>query len=85
MHDTYSPVVNRINQALRYRATHPDAKLPTPYEVLTRYTKPPAEVLEKSSKYLAALMAEADVKTGESKEEFVTVFNDCSSAQAEGP
>jgi ATP-dependent DNA helicase 2 subunit 2 len=66
MQDTYSPVVNRINQALRYRATHPNAKLPTPYEVLTKYTKPPPELLEASSKALAALIAEADVKSGES-------------------
>jgi ATP-dependent DNA helicase 2 subunit 2 len=66
MKDTYSPVVNRINQAIRYRATHPNTKLPTPYEVLTRYMQPPQEVSEASSKYLEALIAEADVKPGES-------------------
>jgi ATP-dependent DNA helicase 2 subunit 2 len=68
MQDTYSPVVNRINQALRHRATHPNGKMPTPYDVLTRYTKPPAELLAASSKHLAALVAEADIKAGESND-----------------
>jgi ATP-dependent DNA helicase 2 subunit 2 len=68
MEDTYSPLVNRINQAIRHRATHPNGKMPTPYEVLTRYTKPPTELVEASSKYLAALIAEADIKAGKPTE-----------------
>lgn len=66
MQDTYSPLVNRVNHAIKYRATHPNEKVPAAYEVLTRYTKSPTELLEASSKYLAALIEEADIKAGES-------------------
>lgn len=62
--DTYSPVLHRIEQAVRFRAVHPAAPIPPPYEILTRYSKPPDELLEKASHHLETLIAAADVKKG---------------------
>ncbi|KAH8708513.1 SPOC like C-terminal domain-containing protein [Phaeosphaeriaceae sp. PMI808] len=55
--DTFSPLVHRINQIVRWRATHPDPSLPIPPPpaILTKYAHPPAALLEKSQKQLTAL------------------------------
>ncbi|KAL9101015.1 MAG: hypothetical protein Q9163_003681 [Psora crenata] len=62
MTDTYSPVLHRIDQAVRWRAVHPSEPIPPPYEILTRYTKPPESLVRKSGHSLEKLMAAADVK-----------------------
>ena len=60
--DTFSPVLHRIDQAVRWRAVHSEEPIPSPYEILTRYSKPPNEIIERSKGTLAALIEEADVK-----------------------
>ena len=62
MSETYSPVLHRIDQAVRWRAVHPTEPVPPPYEILTRYQHPPKPLLAKSKRQLEAVIAAADVK-----------------------
>ena len=62
--DTYSPVLHRIDQAVRWRAIHPNDPIPPPYEILVRYSHPPEELVNKSKRRLERLVAAADVKKG---------------------
>ena len=62
--DTYSPVLHRIDQAVRFRAVHPTEPIPPPYEILTRYSKPPDELVDRAKRQLDNLIAAADVKKG---------------------
>ena len=62
MSDTYSPVLHRIDQAVRWRAVHPTEPVPPPYEILTRYQHPPNTLLAKSKRQLEAVKVVADVK-----------------------
>lgn len=62
--DTYAPLVHRINHIIRWRATHPDPTLPIPDppEILSRYSTPPADLVERSNSTLESLKLAADVK-----------------------
>ena len=62
--DSYSPLLHRVNQIIRWRATHsdPTLPLPDPPQILTRFSAPPEDLLEKASDKLAALKTIADVK-----------------------
>ncbi|APA10393.1 hypothetical protein sscle_06g051630 [Sclerotinia sclerotiorum 1980 UF-70] len=60
--DTYSPVLHRINQAIRRRAVKPDEGVPPPPDVLIKWSHPPSELVEKSSSQLTKLIETADVK-----------------------
>lgn len=62
--DFFSPVLHRIDSAVRFRATHPQDPLPSPSAVLTKFSQPPEEVIEKSQKHLGRLVDAADVKKG---------------------
>lgn len=63
--ETYSPVLHRLDQAVRWRAVHPTEPVPPPYEILTRYSKPPEELVAKSKRRLEKLVDAASVKKGE--------------------
>ena len=61
--DTYSPLVHRINQIIRWRATNNVyTSIPDPPQILTKYSVPPAELLAFAGRELDALKAAADVK-----------------------
>ncbi|KAF3393016.1 ATP-dependent DNA helicase II subunit 2 [Talaromyces pinophilus] len=62
MEDNYSPLLHRIEQAVRWRAIHPDEPVPPPSERLTRLSKPPEEVQKRAQKYLDRIISAADVK-----------------------
>lgn len=62
MTDTYSPVLHRIDQAVRWRAVHLTEPIPPPYEILTRYSNPPEELVAGAKRKLQKLIAAADVK-----------------------
>ena len=62
MTDTYSPTLHRIDQAVRWRAVHPQGSIPSPYEILVRYSNPPKEAMEKAASKLDKVIAAADVK-----------------------
>ena len=64
MAETYSPVLHRLDQAVRWRAVHPNEPIPPPYEILTRYSKPPDELIARSEHQLETLIKAADVKKG---------------------
>ena len=67
MTDTYSPVLHRIDQAVRWRAVHPTEPIPPPYAILTKYSQQPEELQQKAKSSLAKLIAAADVKKGTRK------------------
>lgn len=60
--DTYSPVLHRINQAIRRRAVQPDEPVQPPAEILIKYSHPPAELVQASKTQLENLISAADVK-----------------------
>ncbi|KAL8914366.1 MAG: hypothetical protein Q9171_000996 [Xanthocarpia ochracea] len=62
MTETFSPVLHRIDQAVRWRAVHPTEPVPPPYEILVRYSNPPEEIVNQSKRRLEKLIAAADVK-----------------------
>ncbi|KAI9672756.1 MAG: ATP-dependent DNA helicase II subunit 2 [Alyxoria varia] len=62
MEETFSPVLHRINQAVRYRAVYPDKDVPPPSSVLTKYSQPPQELIDQSESALTRLKEVADVK-----------------------
>ncbi|KAH8153276.1 uncharacterized protein LAJ45_02863 [Morchella importuna] len=65
--DTYSPIVHRINQVVRWRAIHPNEPIPPPYEVLLKYSKVPEGLLEKIEDPLGKLIAACDIKVVDPK------------------
>jgi ATP-dependent DNA helicase 2 subunit 2 len=64
MNETYSPILHRIDQAVRWRAIHPDEPIPPPYEILTRYSQPPNALVTRAKSHLERSIAAADVKKG---------------------
>lgn len=64
--DSYSPVLHRIDQAVRWRAVHPNEPIPPVYDILTKYSKPPEQLVAKAKRQLEKLVVTADVKKGES-------------------
>ena len=65
--DTYSPLVHRIDQVVRFRAVHADQPIPPPHAILTKYSHPPAQLVEESKDQLQALKDAADVRPAERK------------------
>ena len=60
--ETFSPIIHRINQVIKHRAIHTDEPLPPPYDVLTKFSHPPKDLLEKSQAQLEKLIEACDVK-----------------------
>ncbi|KAF2139738.1 uncharacterized protein K452DRAFT_310629 [Aplosporella prunicola CBS 121167] len=60
--DTYSPVLHRVNQAIRHRAVNPDSPIPSAPEILTQYSQAPTALLQRAQQQLDALSRAADVK-----------------------
>ncbi|TGZ82213.1 ATP-dependent DNA helicase II subunit 2 [Ascodesmis nigricans] len=60
--DTFSPILHRVNQIIRYRATHPDSPLPPVPDILMKYSHPPPELIGKSQPHIDALIKACDVK-----------------------
>lgn len=62
MDDTYSIVLHRLNQVIRHRAVHPTSDPSPPLEILTRYSKPPAKLVEQARPALDAIVAAGNIK-----------------------
>ncbi|TLD23261.1 hypothetical protein PspLS_07299 [Pyricularia sp. CBS 133598] len=60
--DTYSPVIHRVSQAIRFRVAHPDMPLDLDSEVLTRYSVPPRKVTSQAKEQIERLIKVADAK-----------------------
>jgi ATP-dependent DNA helicase 2 subunit 2 len=62
--ETYSPVLHRINQAIRRRATHPNEDIAAPADILVKYSHPPPDLASKTLPELNALIKAANLKQG---------------------
>lgn len=61
---SFSPLLHRIEAAVRWRAVHPDDPVPEVSEQLTRFSHPDENLVNKSKKQLEKLISVADVKKG---------------------
>lgn len=62
--DTFSPVLHRIDQVVRWRAIHPDEPIPPVYDILTQYSHPNPELVEQAKEPLDRLITASNVKKG---------------------
>ena len=62
--DTYSPVIHRLNQAIKRRAVKPDEPVQPPAEILIQFSHPPKELVDSSKTQLTKLIAAANIKKG---------------------
>lgn len=61
--ETYSPLLHRVNQILRWRAVNPTADgLPPPPALFLKYSKPPEELVHQAQPCLDAVRSAGDVK-----------------------
>lgn len=60
--ETYSPMLHVLNRVIKHRAVFPDADPPPPYDVLLKYSQPPAELMDAAKPALARVIKAADVK-----------------------
>ncbi|KAL7274898.1 ATP-dependent DNA helicase yku80 [Rhizina undulata] len=65
--DSFSPVLHRINRAIRYRANNSDEPLKPVDEILVKFSHPPKELVEKAKDNLEKLIAACDMKHVEPK------------------
>ncbi|CAL5872682.1 uncharacterized protein PFLUO_LOCUS6948 [Penicillium psychrofluorescens] len=59
---SYSPLLHRIESAVRHRAVYPKDPVLDPSDRLTKFAEPVEEMVNKSQPYLQKLMTIADVK-----------------------
>lgn len=59
---TYSPVLHRIQQAIRLRAINPDEPVQPPADILLAHSHPPPHVLKNADKSIKHLIKLSDVK-----------------------
>lgn len=62
--DSFSPLLHRIESAVRYRAVHPNDQVLDSSERLNKFSHPSEEVVKRSKQHLDKLIATADVKKG---------------------
>ncbi|TKA65641.1 hypothetical protein B0A55_10280 [Friedmanniomyces simplex] len=62
MDETYTPMLHRIHQVIKHRAVFPDTEPPPPYEILTRYSHPPDELIKKAQPALDRVLDAANIK-----------------------
>ncbi|EGE84995.2 ATP-dependent DNA helicase II subunit 2 [Blastomyces dermatitidis ATCC 18188] len=60
--DSFSPLLHRIDQAIRWRAVHPSEPLPPVPEILQKLSHQPEDLQAQSKDTLAKLIAASDVK-----------------------
>ncbi|KAL4921015.1 SPOC like C-terminal domain-containing protein [Aspergillus aurantiobrunneus] len=60
--DSFSPVLHRINAAIRSRAIHPNDPIPPPAKTLIQFSQPPEHILQNAEPHLKKLIEVADVK-----------------------
>ncbi|KOS48871.1 hypothetical protein ACN38_g83 [Penicillium nordicum] len=60
--ESFSPLLHRIESAVRYRAVHPNDPVLDPSERLTEFAHPSEEMVKNSKSHLEKLMSTADVK-----------------------
>lgn len=62
--DLYSPIIHRVNQAIRARAVDPDAPVGDIPPLLIKYSRPPDKLVKSAKREVEALREAANVKKG---------------------
>ncbi|KAK4507775.1 hypothetical protein PRZ48_001510 [Zasmidium cellare] len=62
MDETYNPTLHRLQQVIKHRAVFPGAEPPPVFDILTKYSKPPDELVEQSQPVLDRVIKAGDVK-----------------------
>ncbi|KAK4949540.1 ATP-dependent DNA helicase yku80 [Elasticomyces elasticus] len=62
MDETYMPMLHRIHQVVKHRAVFPDGEPPPPYEILTRYSHPPEQLVTQAQPALDRVLEAANIK-----------------------
>ncbi|KAJ5103791.1 hypothetical protein N7532_004320 [Penicillium argentinense] len=60
--DSFSPLLHRIESAVRHRAVHPNDPVLEPPEILAKFAQPDPELVRQSKQFLDELVSKADVK-----------------------
>ncbi|KAL4944789.1 hypothetical protein BDV06DRAFT_219972 [Aspergillus oleicola] len=60
--DSFSPVLHRVNAAIRSRAINPNDTIPPPAKILTQFSQQPEHILQKAEQHLKKLIDAAGVK-----------------------
>ncbi|KAJ5235347.1 uncharacterized protein N7469_004515 [Penicillium citrinum] len=60
--ESFSPLLHRIESAVRYRAVHPNDPILDPPEILTKFEHPDEELVKNSAPFLDELISKAEVK-----------------------
>lgn len=64
LHDLYSPIIHRVNQAVRARAVAPDGNIAAVPEILKKYSEPPEKLIKQARPQIDALKKVAELKKG---------------------
>lgn len=64
--ESFSPLLHRIESAVRYRAVHPEDPILDPPEILNKFAHPNEQLVKKTMPFLEDLVSKADVKKGDS-------------------
>ncbi|KAK5726868.1 ATP-dependent DNA helicase yku80 [Elasticomyces elasticus] len=62
MDETYMPMLHRIHQVVKHRAVFPGGEPPPPYEILTRYSHPPEQLVKQAQPALERVLEAANIK-----------------------
>lgn len=63
--DLYSPIIHRVNQAVRARAVDPEAPVGDIAPLLIKYARPPGKLVTGAKREIEALKKAANIKKGE--------------------
>lgn len=66
MDEYFSPMIHRIQQAIKQRAVHPESLVPELPDAIARLTRQPENLQEQSRDILQKLVQKADIKKGRS-------------------
>lgn len=64
--DSYSPLLHRIESAVRFRAVHPNEPILEPSEQLTKFAHPERRLVKRAESSLEKLISAANIKKGKS-------------------
>lgn len=62
LEDLYSPIIHRVNQAVRARAVAPDGNIAEVPEILKKYSEPPEKLIKQAKPQIDALKEVAKLK-----------------------
>ncbi|KAF3769998.1 hypothetical protein M406DRAFT_86806 [Cryphonectria parasitica EP155] len=74
--DLYSPIIHRVNQAIRARAVDEQGAVEPIPPVLLKYSRPPEKLLKRANPEIEALIEAADVKKVNTDEAIETAMKD---------